>query len=198
MNRAVTAVSTLTVTAHDGAVEQDGAPPQPANRKPGSAVAVSVTTPPSATSTRQPEAAATPSVTVQASPSPTPGPLATLPLPVPEPATRRLAVCRLKVAVTDRGASRLTKPAAVPLQSPAHPRNAHPPPANAEPPAAVALRVTPVPPAYSAAQLPVAAPAVMVQAMPSGLAATEPSPSPAPATVSVARSRAKAAPTVIA
>ena len=50
MNRAVTAVSAPTVTGHDDAVEQPGTPPQPANREPGAAVAVSVTTPPSATS----------------------------------------------------------------------------------------------------------------------------------------------------
>ena len=109
-------------------------------------------------------------------------PLATLPLPVPPPATLRPALCRLKVAVTDRAASRATTHSPVPLQSPSQP-------AKAEPDAGVALRVTPAPPGYSAAQVPVAVPAAMVQAMPSGLAATAPAPSPAPATVSVIRSR---------
>src|SRR4051794_20897896 len=191
MNRTVAAVSAPTVTAHDGALVHAGRPLQPANREPGAAVAVSVTTPPRATWIRQPEGAATPSVTVQASPSPMPGPPATLPLPVPAPATLSPALCRLNVAVTDRGASRVRTHSPVPWQSPSHP-------AKTEPDAVVAVRVMLVPPGYLAAQLPVPAPAAMVQAMPSGLAATAPSPSPSPVTVSVTAWSVNPAATMIA
>src|SRR4051794_22876629 len=173
MNRTVAAGSAPTVTAHRRALVHAGRPLQPANREPGAAVAVSVTTPPRATWIRQPEGAATPSVTVQASPSPMPGPPATLPLPVPAPATLSPALCRLNVAITDRRASRVRAHSPVPWQSPSHP-------AKTEPDAVVAVRVTLVPPGYSAAQLPVPAPAAMVQAMPSGLPATAPSPAPSP------------------
>ena len=78
-------------------------------------------------------------------------------------------VTGLKVAVTDSAAFIVTVQLPVPVQAPLHP-------AKLEPGAALAARVTPVPPAKLALQVP-------GQLMPAGVLATVPLPVPARLTV---------------
>ena len=160
----------VTVTAHGDVVQ---APASAASVEPLAGVAVRVTLPGGNAAEHVP--LATPSVMAQVMPA---GADVTVPVPRPAPATVIVpgAGGAVNATVAVAGAASVTTHG-LPTHAPPHPVKVELPPG-------AAVSVTAVPAAKSAAQVPLATPAVRVQLIPVGADVTVPDPLPLPVRVS--------------